>query len=77
LPVHDPICSLGKQWVKKYSIYEPGENIIHKDIDGDQGGFVRIPYECIKEGTYRLASSIDTGYYTICLAKDGAWHHYT
>jgi len=77
LPVHDPICSLGKQWVKKYSIYEPDGNIIHKDIDGNQGGFVSIPYECIKEGTYRLASSIDTGYYTIYLAKDGAWHHYT
>ncbi len=77
LPVHDPICSLGKQWVKRYSIYEPDGNVIHNDIDGNQGGFVSIPYECIKEGTYRLASSIDTGYYTIYLAKDGVWHHWT
>jgi hypothetical protein len=78
LPVHDPICSLGKQWVKDYTIHEPDGDIIHEAIDGEQnGGFVNIPYVCKKEGTYRLSSSIPTGYYTIYQAKDGEWHHFT
>lgn len=78
LPVHDPICSLGKQWVKDYTIYEPDGNIIHEEIDGEKnGGFVNIPYICKKEGTYRLASIIPSGYYTIYQAKNGEWHHYT
>jgi len=77
LPVHDPISSLGKQWVKKYSICEPDGTIVHAHIDGSQNGFVSIPYECIKEGTYRLSSLIDTGYYAIYQGKDGKWHHYT
>jgi hypothetical protein len=78
LPVHDPICSLGKQWVKDYTIYEPDGNIIHEEIDGEKnGGFVNIPYICKKEGTYRLASIIPSGFYTIYQAKNGEWHHYT
>jgi len=78
LPVHDPICSLGKQWVKDYTIHEPDGDIIHEAIDGEKnGGFVNIPYVCKKEGTYRLSSSIPTGYYTIYQAKDGEWHHFT
>ena len=45
LPVHDPICSLGKQWVKEYTIYEPDGNVINEAIDGEKnGGFMNIPY---------------------------------
>ena len=78
LPVHDPICSLGKQWVKDYTIHEPDGDTIHETIDGEKNsGFVNIPYVCKKEGTYRLSSSIPTGYYTIYQAKDGEWHHFT
>jgi hypothetical protein len=78
LPVHDPICSLGKQWVKEYTVHEPDGNIIHDSIDGEKnGGFVSIPYVCKKEGTYRLASHIPTGYYTIYQTKNGEWHHFT
>jgi hypothetical protein len=78
LPVHDPICSLGKQWVKDYTIYEPDGTIIHEKIDGEKdGGFVNIPYICKKEGTYRLASMIPSGYYTIYQTKNGEWHHFT
>jgi hypothetical protein len=78
LPVHDPVFSLGKQWVKEYTIYEPDGNIINANIDASQGGYVCIPYECEKEGTYRLASHIPTGYYSIYKSKkDGKWHHLT
>ncbi len=78
LPVHDPICSLGKQWVKDYTIYEPDGTIIHEKIDGEKnGGFVNIPYVCKKEGSYRLASMIPSGFYTIYQTKNGEWHHYT
>ena len=78
LPVHDPICSLGKQWVKEYTIHEPDGTIIHDTIDGEKnGGFVSIPYVCKKEGTYRLTSHIPTGYYTIYQTKNGEWHHFT
>ncbi len=78
LPVHDPVFSLGKQWVKDYKIYEPDGNVIHGNIDESQSGFVSIPYECEKEGTYCLVSSIPTGYYSIYRSKkDGKWHHYT
>ena len=78
LPVHDPICSLGKQWVKDYTIYEPDGTIIHEKLDGEKnGGFVNIPYICKKEGTYRLASMIPSGYYTIYQTKKGEWHHFT
>lgn len=78
LPVHDPICSLGKQWVKEYTIYEPDGNVINEAIDGEKnGGFMNIPYVCEKEGTYRLASFIPTGFYTIYRTKSGEWHHYT
>ena len=78
LPVHDPICSLGKQWVKDYTIYEPDGNIIHEEIDGEKnGGVVNIPYICKKEGTYRLASMIPSGYYTIYQTKYEEWHHFT
>ena len=45
LPVHDPICSLGKQWVKEYTVHEPDGSIIHESIDGEKnGGFVSIPW---------------------------------
>lgn len=78
LPVHDPICSLGKQWVKDYTIYEPDGKIIHEKLDGEKnGGFVNIPYICKKEGTYHLASMIPSGYYTIYQTKNGEWHHFT
>ncbi len=78
LPVHDPVFSLGKQWVKDYSIFEPDGNVIKGVVDEGTGGFVNIPYECMKEGTYRLASYIPEGYYSIFRSKqDGKWHHYT
>jgi hypothetical protein len=78
LPVHDPICSLGKQWVKEYTVHEPDGAVIGESIDGEKnGGFVSIPYLCKKEGTYRLVSHIPTGYYTIYQTKNGEWHHFT
>jgi hypothetical protein len=77
LPIHDPVFSLGKQWVKEYWIHEPDGNVIHEQLDKSNTGFAHIPYEIEKEGTYRLASLIPTGYYSIYRAKDGKWHHYT
>ena len=75
LPIHDPIVSLGKQWVKEYTVHEPDGNIIHEELDGEQGGFLNIPYVCEKEGTYRLSSHIPSGYYSIYKSKkDGKWH---
>jgi hypothetical protein len=78
LPVHDPIHSLGVQWVKEFFIYEPDGNVINEKIEGDikEGHFPYHRYQCDKEGTYRLASYVPTGYYTIYRGKDDKWHHY-
>jgi hypothetical protein len=76
LPVHDPVYLLEKQWAKDYTIYEPDGNVIHGEL-GPDTGFGSIPYECLKEGTYRLASYVPTGFYSIYRGKDGKWHHYT
>ena len=78
LPVHDPIHLLGVQWVKEFQIYEPDGNVITEKINGDikEGHFPYFRYECTKEGTYRLASSVPTGFYTIYRDKDENWHHY-
>lgn len=76
LPVHDPIQLLGVQWVKEYKIYEPDGNIIHEKIDGDAGTFPAFPYTFEKEGTYRLAAYVPTGFYSIYRDKDQKWHHH-
>lgn len=78
LPIHDPIHLLGVQWVKEFQIYEPDGNIVHEKIDGDikEGHFPYYRYECEKEGTYRLASYVPTGFYTIYRDKEENWHHY-
>jgi uncharacterized GH25 family protein len=78
LPIHDPIKLLGVQWVKDFHLYEPDGKVVHQKISEDieEGHFPCFPYECKKEGTYRLTSSVPTGYYSIYLDKDENWHHY-
>ncbi|MBW1825149.1 MAG: DUF4198 domain-containing protein [Deltaproteobacteria bacterium] len=78
LPIHDPIKILGVQWVKDFHIYEPDGKVIQQKISEDieEGHFPYFSYECKKEGTYRLASYVPTGYYSIYLDKDDNWHHY-
>ena len=78
LPIHDPVFSLGKQWVREYCIHEPDGNVIKETIDEGDSGFICIPYECNKEGSYLLSSYVPEGYYSIFRSKeDGKWHHYT
>ena len=78
LPVHDPVTLLGVQWVKEFQIYEPDENIINEKLkeESEDGYFPYYRYVCKKEGTYRLASYVPTGYYSIFLDKNDTWHHY-
>jgi len=76
LPVHDPVYLLDVQWAKEFQIYEPDGNVIHKEFDKEIGIFPCFPYLCEKEGTYRLASYVPTGYYSIFMDKAGKWHHY-
>jgi hypothetical protein len=76
LPVHDPINLLGVQWTKEFQIYEPDGKVIHKDLGEKDGIFPCYHYLCEKEGTYRLASYVPTGYYSIFRDKDSHWHHY-
>ncbi|MGB9630344.1 MAG: DUF4198 domain-containing protein, partial [Thermodesulfobacteriota bacterium] len=76
LPIHDPIYLLGVQWAKEFQIYEPDGNVIHKELNEKDGIFPCFHYKCDKEGTYRLASYVPTGYYAIFRDKEGHWHHY-
>jgi hypothetical protein len=76
LPVHDPIQILGKQWVNEFRICEPDGNIIQETFGEEAGAFPYFPYEFNKEGTYRLASHVPTGYYSIYRDKLQKWHHY-
>jgi hypothetical protein len=76
LPVHDPIYLLGVQWTKEFQLYEPDGNVIHKEFGQEVGSSPCFPYLCEKEGTYRLASYVPTGYYSIFRDKEGHWHHY-
>jgi hypothetical protein len=64
--------------VNEVEIHEPDGNIIReklKKVDKD-GYFPYQRYDCNKEGTYRLASHVPVGYYSIFLGKNDEWHHY-